>query len=256
MVKNTALLLLPLLITAHLTAETIRVDPNPTVTANAITDTVTGADLAGLLVTATFGEPTGPLVIPMIWAATGPTSGSASESGPPGSPPLVALSLTGDASGSLAWNYTSILLGPLISLELDGGAAGIYFDRTHSGAGTPGSGPGNDIVFSPLIPAGIESSIIVTYSNAVTLDGNPPENDLYASLLIDFPNSVSGPPNFPPQDFEFTQDTDRNVVPEPASTLLVGEGLLMLGVLFHLLRHWVRLQSATGRASGLALPRP
>jgi hypothetical protein len=114
----------------------------------------------------------------------------------------------------------------------------------HSGPGTPGSGPGNDIVFSALRPAGIESSIIVTYSNAVALDGNPPENDLYATLLIDFPNGVEGPFNFPPQDFEFTQDADRNVVPEPASSLLVASGLLMVAVLQHFLRHRGRLQSA------------
>jgi hypothetical protein len=115
----------------------------------------------------------------------------------------------------------------------------------HSGPGTPGSGPGNDIVFSPLSPAGIESSFIVTYSNAVALDGSSPENDLYARLLIDFPNRIGGPVNLEPQDFEFTQDTDRNVVPEPASALLVASGLLMLGVLPNLLRRWVRLQSAS-----------
>ena len=160
---KTALLLLPLLVIGYLPGQTINVNPSPTEVASAITDTVTGADLAGLRVTATYGE-AAPLVIPMLWTATGPTSGSASESGPPGLPPAVSLSLTGDASGSLAWNYTSILLGSLISLELDGRAAGIYFDRTHSGPGTPGSGAGRDIVFSSLVPAGIESSFVITYS--------------------------------------------------------------------------------------------
>jgi hypothetical protein len=238
---RTALLLLPLRATAYLAAETIKVNPNPTVTANAITDTVTGADLTGLIVTATFGEGSGPLIIPMIWAATGPTSGSASG-GPTDLPSAVSISVTGDANGSLAWNYTSILLGPLISLEFDGRAAGVYFDRTHSSTGTLGSGPGKDLVFSPLFPAGIESSIVVTYSNAVALAGSPPENDLYARLQIDFPNSVTGPPNFQPQDFAFTQDADKNVVPEVASSRLVAEGFMMLGVLLYLLGHRVRLQ--------------
>jgi hypothetical protein len=229
--QKISFLLLVLFCTSCLGAETIIVNPFPIVTANAISDNVTGADLTGLIVTATFGEASGPFVIPMTWVGTGPTSGSASASGLAGSPPIVALSLTGNASGTLAWHYTSSVLGPLISLELNGSAAGIYFDRAHSGPGTPGSGPGADIAFGPLIPPGIESSIVVTYSQAVSLNGAPPKDDLYASLLIDFPNTVSGPAHFGPQGFAFTQATDHNVVPEPVTSLLAVGGFATLGAL-------------------------
>jgi hypothetical protein len=73
---------------------------------------------------------------------------------------------------------------------LDGTAEGIYFDRAHAVPETSGTGPGADIVFSPLFPPGIESSVTVTYSEAVALPGKAAGNDLYAKLLIDFPNSV------------------------------------------------------------------
>ncbi|HTU47381.1 MAG TPA: PEP-CTERM sorting domain-containing protein [Bryobacteraceae bacterium] len=224
MCQRKCFFLVCLLVTAHLSAETIVVNPNPIVTANAISDNVTGSDLTGLVVVATFAEGTGTLVIPMTWTATGPISGSASGPG-------LAVSVTGDASGNLAWQYSSTILGPPISLEFDGTAAGVYFDRAHAGPGTPGSGPGADIVFGPLFPNGIDASIVVTYSSAVALAGMPPEDDLYAKLLIDFPNTVNGPINFVPQDFAFTQDVDHNIVPEPASWPLALAGLAALGVL-------------------------
>lgn len=220
-------LLLFLLMAADLSAETILVNPNPIATANAISSEVNGADLAGLNVTATFGEASGPLVFPMTWAATGPGSGAASAS--TANHLNLSISVAGNAGASLAWQYTSNLLGPLLSLELDGTNAGIYFDRAHSGAGTPGSGPGADIAFAPLFPSG-SSGIVATYSGAVSLDGAPPDNDLYANLLIDFPA------NFPPQDFAFTQPVDRNVVPEPVLWPVEFTGLAA----FALLRCWRR----------------
>ncbi len=227
---KTHFLLLGLLFAADLPAATIVVDPNPIVTANSIVNSVTGADMAGLLVTARYGSVSGPIVVAMIWQATGPTSGAASASvfAQPGVS-AVSVSLSGDASGSLAWQYQSIILGPLLSLEFDGTAAGVYFDRAHSNPGTPGSGPGADITFGPLHPNGIDASFVVTYSSAVALDGSSPQDDLYAKLRIDFPNGVPGPVHFFPQDFAFTQDTDRNVVPEPASFLLLGSGLAVIG---------------------------
>jgi hypothetical protein len=218
-----------LLIAFHVCAETIVVNPNPVVTANAISSNVSGADLTGLVVIATFGEGSAPLVLPMTWVATGPTSGSASVSS--SNRVNLAVSVDGDASATLAWHYDSDLLGPLISLEFDGTAAGIYFDRAHSGPGTPGTGAGADIVFGPLFPNGIDSSIVVTYSGAVRLDASAPDDDLYSKLLIDFPNTVNGPSNFQPQDFSFTQPVDHNIVPEPASWPLETAGLLAVGLL-------------------------
>jgi hypothetical protein len=102
---------------------------------------------------------------------------------------------------------------------LDGAAAGIYLDRAHSGPGTPGSGSGADIVFSVNGGRPSRSLFMITCADAVALDGNPHENDLYAKLVITFPS------NFGSVDFEFMQDTDPNVFPEPGSRLLIATAL-------------------------------
>lgn len=225
---NPYILLLVLLLGAHVHAATIIVNPNTVVSVNAIVDSLTGSDMTGLIATAEYAGPSSPIVVPMTWEATGPVSGAASSSPAPGETPTVSISLSGDTSGNLAWNYSSLFLSPLLSLQFDGTAAGVYFDRANPNPGTPGSGPGNDIAFGPLFPPGVDSGIVVTYSGAVAIDGNPPQNDLYAKLRIDFPNSLSGQVNFPPQDFSFTQDTDHSAVPEPPSWVLAAgaSGLL------------------------------
>jgi hypothetical protein len=195
-------------------AATILVNPNPPVFASVINSQVTGADLAGLVMTATYNGPVSPIVITSVWTPTGLTSGAAGNS-------AVSVSVAGNASDSLAWHYSSTFLSPLVSLDLDGSDAGIYFDRAHSGQGTPGSGPGADISFGPLFPPGIDSQFVVTYSRAVSLNGAPPQNDLYAKLTINFGN-------FLPQDFTFTQPVDRNVTPEPKSSWLILTGITVI----------------------------
>ena len=228
--KNFVPFLPGLLMVAHLaSAATIIVDPNPIVEAGSITSNVTGANMAGLTVTATYASPMAPFSFTAIWQATGPNSGGVAGPSPFPDEPAFTVSLTGNTIDSLAWKYTSTVLSPLLSLEFDGSDAGIYFDRSHTGPGTPGSGPGNDIMFGPLSPAGIDSSFVVTYSSAVALDGIAPRNDLYAKLTIDFPNSLTGPAEFQPQDFSFTQETVANIVPEPSSWLLALCGLVAAG---------------------------
>jgi hypothetical protein len=221
-------------------ATTIVVNPNPPVIANSITSSVTGAAMTGLIVRPIYkSSAIPPLDLTAVWAPTGPTSGTASGIYPPLQffGPAFTLSITGNASGTLAWQYTSTLLSPLISLTLDGSAAGIYFDRAHSGSGTPGSGPGADISFGPLFGlVNVDDFIVVTYSSAVRLDGNAPQNDLYAEMTISF----AGVPTFgglEPQDFAFTQPVDRNIAPEPISVLFILAGLGALSV------HWKRIQS-------------
>lgn len=217
--KRNALLLLSLGLSLVIPglSTTIVVDPNPPVSATSISSQVTGADLAGLVMTATYNTPGAPTAVTSVWMPTGPNSGAAGNF-------AVSVSVTGNAGDPFAWQYSSTFLSPLVSLVFDGSAAGIYFDRAHAGPGTPGSGPGADITFSPLSPAGVENQVVVTYAGAVSVNGAPPQNDLYAQLRISFAAIPLG--GLVPQGFTFTQPVDRTVTPEPASFRL----LLLAGV--------------------------
>jgi hypothetical protein len=233
------LLVSVLLCPAVLTAATITVQPDPPVNVGGIEDAITGADMAGLIVTATYRGPSGLTSGSASWLPTGPTSGAAISAGDPSSPPAWSVSLTGDTNDSFAWHYSATLLGLLVSLEFDGTTAGLVFDRSAPGPGSPGSGPGTDIVFGALQPAGADAATVVTYARAVGIGNQQARGDLFARLLIDF-SQVPSPfgPGFgglPPQDFSFTQDSDRTV-PEPATGVLAAGGLVLLSALRRRLR--------------------
>jgi hypothetical protein len=168
---NPYILLLVLLLGAHVHAATIIVNPNTVVSVNAIVDSLTGSDMTGLIATAEYAGPSSPIVVPMTWEATGPVSGAASSSPAPGETPTVSISLSGDTSGNLAWNYSSLFLSPLLSLQFDGTAAGVYFDRANPNPGTPGSGPGTtspSVLF--LRPASIRASRLRTLARSQSME--------------------------------------------------------------------------------------
>ena len=111
--------------------------------------------------------------------------------------------------------------------QLRGAPAGGVFDRAFGGlAGTPGSGPGRDVV-EANDPGGNEFEMTVTYRNAVGVGGAPPVGDLFESVEIAFGNGVPEGENY-----SLFLDTDVAVglttVPEPASVLLLGGGLAAL----------------------------
>lgn len=218
-------------VAAVLPAATILVSPGPGTSAPSIIDSITGADMAGLIVTETYFYPPTPVssnvTVSAVWAATGPVSGGANPSGP--------LTLTGPTNGQFAWSYTYTRLSTLLSLELDGTNAGIYFDRTDPNPGTPGSGPGIDLTLgsrrngTPLILNYAGDMVYVIYSSPVSVGGNPPQGDLYSKVTIDFSHiGVPDQPGFVPQDFRFTLDTDRSGAPEPATGLLLLCGLALI----------------------------
>lgn len=191
---------------------------NSPIAATNIVDPMTGADLTGVQVTANYVG----FSIAATFQATGATSGAAVIPGFGG--PLFSLSVTGPTEAPLAWQYTSQFLSPLLSLVLDGSAAGVYFDRTGPSPGVPGSGPGLDMAFVPPVSM---ANIVVTYDLPVNYAGSP--HDLFGKVSMAFPGSTPFTSGLPPTDFSFTQDSDRTV-PEPGAGMLLGIGAGLLGI--------------------------
>lgn len=191
---------------------------NLPITASNIVDPMTGADLTGVQVTANYVG----FSVSATFQATGATSGAAAIPGFGG--PLFSLAVTGPTEAPLAWQYTSQFLSPLLSLVLDGSAAGVYFDRTNPNPGVAGSGPGLDMAFVPPVSL---ANVLVTYDRPVNYSGSP--HDLFGKVTISFPGVNGNPDGLSPQDFSFTQDSDRTV-PEPGAGMLLGIGAGLLGV--------------------------
>ena len=124
------------------------------------------------------------------------------------------------------------MLSPLLSIELDGSAAGVFFDRQSPSPGVVGSGPGSDMAFSPL--PGYVGDIEVIYDQPVNWAGSP--HDLFSKVTMRFPGPTGIIPGLFPTDFFFTQDSDR-AVPEPSAGMLLGIGLGLIGVRVGLRRY-------------------
>lgn len=179
---------------------------------------VTGADMAGMNVTAFYGSGSESA----IWGVT-----SAGPGGPFGE------GFTGEASGT-GWSlrqqgYTEgnlDLVGSVLglwtltnhtgfnitSVRIDALIAGIVFDVIFGSEVTPGSDNGREFTPSPANP--------VVASAAYTNQFNPSYDDLFGTMTIFFDNSglADG------AAMQFLADTDS--VPEPATFLLFAIGLL------------------------------
>ena len=94
-----------------LLAATLVVNPNPPTVAAGIRDQVTGADLTGLFVTATYGGVNGLFTSAASWATNGPTGSSATNG------TGWTVSVVDNADAPFAWHYSSLFLDPLVSLE-------------------------------------------------------------------------------------------------------------------------------------------
>jgi hypothetical protein len=203
-----------------------------------------GADMAGMKVTVFFSDGTNESA---IWQATGANSGEAKGKN-------WVMSEAGDtfvSPWSLTYQYNGGIL--LTGFQIDGFAAGpgevgVMFDRTFPDAlgnpqnGTPGSYLGRDLELVAPVPFDVE----VTYIGAIGVAGADPVGDEFRWLNARFANVggiidefTTAPPTVAGLDgeniraFEFRQDSNNPIVPEPATIALLSLGGLVL------MRRWL-----------------
>jgi hypothetical protein len=193
----------------------------------------TGADMAGMHVTATFAGGTSETV---VWQATGLDSGGAF-----GPNQDWSLTQTGDTFFS-PWTLFydgNESKGVLTGFSIDGMAAGVgetgvMFDRTFGFVfGTPDSFHGWD--YETLDPVPFDT--LITYQSAVALPGEDPVGDLFRYLNVRFverPDDefntfrISGLDGLDLRSVRFRQDTDNNIIPEPTTAMLLLTGAMMI----------------------------
>ena len=183
-----------------------------------ITSNVTGADMAGINVTAYFvggGSETA------TWITTSTDGSIAYQEGYAGGAFGTGWSLSqqGDTLGQFGpggqllgvWTLNNASGNSLMKIAIDALMADIVFDNMFGAEETPGSGPGRPFTSGPANAPGS-----VVYSDLYSAP------DLYGSLTLDWGVTGFASGN----TFQFMADTDA--IPEPATVLLFAAGLLGL----------------------------
>ena len=175
---------------------------------------ITGADMAGIEVTALFGDGTSET---KVWAANGADSGEATGTG-------WTLSQSGITYGQQdnitdpanpvvlgAWSLVneSITAG-IIGLSINASIADIYFDVLGYVEHTPGSSFGRDFY---------EENNLATAAYADELSSP----DLFGTMNITYNQALLAK-----SSSRFVSDTDKAIVSEPATALVFLSGLLAL----------------------------
>ncbi|MFV0277078.1 MAG: hypothetical protein ACK5HY_07825 [Parahaliea sp.] len=180
-------------------------------------DVITGADMAGIQVTAFFNGASESAT----WATTSTDDSLPSGEGFAGQATGSGWSLAqqgytlGNFDGGPlgAWTLTNNTGFNIFSLRIDALIADILFDRYIDEEYTPGSNVGRDFLTDGSVDA------TGSYSDAFS------SPDLFGTLTIDFANGLADGASM-----QFLADTDAIAsVPAPATLLLVAAGCLGLG---------------------------
>jgi hypothetical protein len=214
-------------------AVTLAYDPGTINYTTGLTDyETTGADMAGMTVTAWFANGT---MKTAAWAPTGTSSGSASVAN------WFSLSESNDTFLG-TWTLTNLASNQaLTKVVIDAGKGDAVFDvKAFPILGTPNSSYGTPFVLTgTAFNLGID--ITATYRDAVALTGQSPVGDLYRRLELVFTGGLSTnslPGNlFGLNTITFLADTDSlklrgdlQAVPEPTTLVMAGALLGLTGV--------------------------
>jgi hypothetical protein len=185
-----------------------------------IIQSITGADMTGMVVTVTFGNG---VTQSELWSATGPEAGGAFATG-------WSLTQSGDTIGGLdvvpfgVWTLQS--RRHISSLTIEALSAGILFDTEFGDDIVNGSGAGREFTYDDTL----------TTVNAAFVDNI--QDELFGSMTLTGENGWRGDLLLAAgSSFEFMIDTDliddeiaTAVVSEPATLFFFMSGLLTLVV--------------------------
>jgi len=185
-----------------------------------------GSDMVGMTVTVEYASGAN---VSGVWGV----SNAATHTGSASVTDFFSSSVSGDTWSS-AWAFVNEAESAINRIIFDAGLGNAFFDTTAPDPGTPGSAAGRDF----QLLGGNVGDITATYRDevglidALTGELGAPVGDVFRVLQLDFAGTAFGGG----ETMAFRVDTDNafgmrleaDVIPEPASFLILAAGLLAL----------------------------